>query len=42
MTAIVLPDLSQQTIDDLRARIAKLSDVDLGKLDLSKVDTPSL
>jgi hypothetical protein len=52
MTAIVLPDLNQQTIDDLRARVAKLSDVDLSKLDLnkldlskvdlSKLDTPSL
>jgi len=47
MTAIVLPDLNQQTIDDLRARVSKLSDldlskIDLGKLDLGKLDTPSL
>jgi len=42
MTAIVLPDLNQQTIDDLRYRVSKLTSLDLGKLDLSKIDAPSL
>jgi hypothetical protein len=47
MTAIVLPDLNQQTIDDLRDRVSKLTaldlgKLDLGKLDLGKIDPPSL
>jgi len=38
MTAIVLPDLNQKTIDDLRERVSRLSDLDLSKLDPSKID----
>ena len=37
MTAISLPELDKQAIDDLRERVSKLSDLDLGKL-----ETPSL
>lgn len=42
MTAIVLPDLNQKTIDDLRERVSKLSELDLSKLDLSKIELPAL
>jgi hypothetical protein len=42
MTAIVLPDLNQKTIDDLRDRVSKLSEIDLSKLDLSKIEMPAL
>jgi len=42
MTAIVLPDLNQKTIDDLRDRVSKLSELDLAKLDLSKIEMPAL
>jgi hypothetical protein len=42
MTAIVLPDLNQKTIDDLRERVSKLSDIDFSKIDLSKIEMPAL
>lgn len=42
MTAIVLPDLNQKTIDDLRDRVTKLSDIDLSKIDLAKIEMPAL
>jgi hypothetical protein len=37
MTAIVLPDLNQKTIDDVRQRIASLTDVDLSKIELPQL-----
>jgi hypothetical protein len=37
MTAIVLPDLNQKTIDDVRQRISALADIDLSKLELPQL-----
>jgi hypothetical protein len=37
MTTIIVPELNKESIDDLRERLSKLSE-----LDLTKIETPSL
>lgn len=42
MTAFVLPNLDQSTIDELRKRIPDMSEFDIPKFDVSKLDVPKL
>ena len=42
MTAFVLPNLDQSTIDELRKRIPDMSEFEIPKFDVSKLDVPKL